>query len=150
MSPLLPSPSGVSPEQPATQLGPGRDLPWRERRDWFRARLQQRPLGRIGADEIEVHFSGMPAHYWESVSENDLVWGLETIHGFLKTVALPNVPATKPFVNWCPEPRSIDMRVMVCTWDRHGLLAKAAASFSAVRLNTLEAEVFTRPDNVFL
>jgi [protein-PII] uridylyltransferase len=39
---------------------------------------------------------------------------------------------------------------MLCTWDRHGLLAKAAAAFSAVRLNILQANVFTRADNVVL
>ena len=39
---------------------------------------------------------------------------------------------------------------MLCTWDRHGLLAKAAAAFSAVRLNILQANVFTRTDNVVL
>jgi [protein-PII] uridylyltransferase len=39
---------------------------------------------------------------------------------------------------------------MICTWDRQGLLAKAAAAFSAVRLNIQEADVFTRRDNVVL
>src|SRR5262245_18230827 len=39
---------------------------------------------------------------------------------------------------------------MHCTWDRHGLIAKAAASFSAVRLNILQADIFTRADNIVL
>jgi len=39
---------------------------------------------------------------------------------------------------------------MLCTWDRHGLLAKAVAALSAVRLNILQADVFTRADNVVL
>jgi [protein-PII] uridylyltransferase len=39
---------------------------------------------------------------------------------------------------------------MLCTWDRHGLLAKCAACFSASKLDILEANVFTRADNVVL
>jgi [protein-PII] uridylyltransferase len=39
---------------------------------------------------------------------------------------------------------------MLCTWDRHGLLAKAAAAFSGVRLSIVQADVFTRADNVVL
>src|SRR6185436_18583167 len=40
--------------------------------------------------------------------------------------------------------------LMLCTWDRQGLLAKAAASFSAVKLDIVEADVFTRADNIVL
>ena len=39
---------------------------------------------------------------------------------------------------------------MICTWDRHGLLAKCAACFSAAKLDILEANAFTRADNVVL
>jgi [protein-PII] uridylyltransferase len=149
MSKSLPPPPEVFADPP-TVAQPGQELPWRERRDWFRARLQQQPLAGLGADEVEVHFSGLPPHYWEHVNESDLRWGLETVHGFLKAISLPNTPATAPFVNWRPESQSLCARVMLCTWDRHGLLAKAAAAFSAVRLNIIEAEVFTRADNVVL
>jgi [protein-PII] uridylyltransferase len=39
---------------------------------------------------------------------------------------------------------------MLCTWDRHGLLAKAAAAFSALKLNICKADVYTRSDDVVL
>jgi [protein-PII] uridylyltransferase len=125
-------------------------LGWAERRDRLRAQLQRQPPAGIGGEEVEAHFSGMPAHYWERVTEGDLAWGLETIHGFLQLVTAPNVPATTPIVNWRQAPHAGGTRVMLCTWDRHGLLAKAAAAFSAVRLNILTADVFTRTDNVVL
>jgi len=121
-----------------------------ERRERLRQHLQEKPLSGINPEEIEVHFSAMPAHYWERVNEADLLWGLETIHGFLKLVATPSIPPTKPFVDWRPAPEAGRTRVLFCTWDRHGLLAKAAAAFSAVRLNILQADVFTRADNVVL
>lgn len=121
-----------------------------ERRDSLREHLRQQPLGNISSEEIEVHFSSMPGHYWERVNEEDLIWGLETIHGFLTLIANPKSPPTKPFLAWRQTPAATRTRIMLCTWDRHGLLAKAVAAFSAVRLNILQADVFTRADNIVL
>ena len=123
---------------------------WCERRDSLRERLRRQRLGNISGEEIDVHFSAMPPHYWERVNEADLVWGLETIHGFLTLIATPNSPPTRPFVAWRQTPNAGRSRIMLCTWDRHGLLAKAVAAFSAVRLNILQADVFTRADNIVL
>jgi [protein-PII] uridylyltransferase len=39
---------------------------------------------------------------------------------------------------------------MICSWDRPGLLAKIAAAFTALRLNILQADVYTRADHVAL
>jgi len=125
-------------------------LPWDERRAWFRVRLQDQPPVGIGPDEVEAHFSGMLAHYWERMNLGDLTGGLETAQGFLRTVAALNTPATTPFVSWRPVAESNWTRVMLCTWDRRGLLAKAAAAFSAVGLNIRQADVFTRADNLVL
>jgi|SRR4051812_34379413 [protein-PII] uridylyltransferase len=102
----------------------------------------------IDAEEIEAHFQAMPARYWERVNEGELLWGLETIHKFLKLVSEPNSPAVSPVLAHLPDGRCT--KVMICTWDRHGLLAKAAAAFSAVRINVLQADVFTRADNIVL
>jgi [protein-PII] uridylyltransferase len=137
-------------DEPQASCEPSKELSWSERRDWFRARLKQRPELKITEDELEIHFSGMPQHYWESVTEVELEWGLETAHGFLELVASPDVPATSPFISWRRIGTSGKVRVMLCTWDRHGLLAKAAAAFSAVRLSIVQAHVFTRADDVVL
>jgi len=136
--------------QRETPPGPVDQLSWSERRDWLRNRLAQRADLKITTEELEGHFSAMPQHYWECVSEIDLEWGLETVHGFLKLVASPEVPPTAPFISWRRIGTSGNVRVMLCTWDRHGLLAKAAAAFSGVRLNIIQANVFTRIDNVVL
>jgi len=147
----LATPSDEILVRPSAVLSePGAHLSWQERREWFRARLQDSAVRGVGPDEMAGHFAAMPAHYWERVNQEDLVWGLETIHGFLSLVAAPNVPPTTPFVDWRQLTQSGQTRIMLCTWDRHGLLAKAAAAFSAVRLNILEADVFTRADNVVL
>jgi [protein-PII] uridylyltransferase len=129
---------------------PGGAQSWQERRDDLRKRLGENPPAGFETDEIEAHFTGMPSHYWERVTEPDLIWGLEATHGFLNLLAAAKAPPTMPFMDYCPEPGTHLTRVMLCTWDRQGLLAKAAASFSAVRLSIQRAEVFTRADNVVL
>jgi [protein-PII] uridylyltransferase len=129
---------------------PSRQLSGNERRDWFHARFAERADLRITKDELQVHFSAMPEHYWECITEADLERGLETVHGFLELVASPEVPPTSPFISWRRIGTSGQVRVMLCTWDRHGLLAKAAAAFSAVRLSIIQADVFTRADDVVL
>jgi [protein-PII] uridylyltransferase len=125
-------------------------LPWQERREWFRAKFEQSPPAGASAEELQAHFSMMPANYWEAVDETDFIWGLETVHGFLKLVASPHVAPTSAFVSWRQSTEPLFTRLMLCTWDRHGLLAKAAAAFSAVRLNIVQADIFTRADNMVL
>jgi [protein-PII] uridylyltransferase len=104
----------------------------------------------IDAEEIDAHFNGMPLRYWERTSQQELVWGLETIHQFLCLVAQPNSAAIAPVLDWKTSPDGRSTRVILCTWDRHGLLAKAAAAFSTVRINVLQADVFTRSDGIVL
>jgi [protein-PII] uridylyltransferase len=124
--------------------------PAEARREGFRCRLREHPPSGLGAEELEAHCSSMPEHYWERVTEADLVWGLTAVHGFLKLMASPNVPATTPYIEARQAVEGGRTRVMLCTWDRRGLLAKAAAAFSALRLSILEAEAFTRSDNIVL
>jgi len=131
-------------------LAPSSDLSWRERREWLRGWLLQRIPPGITAEEIRIHFSAMPQYYWEHVTEHDLAWGLETIHGFFKLIASPHGQATAPFISWRQITKPRCTRVMLCTWDRQGLLAKGAAAFSAARLSILQAKVYTRSDNVVL
>src|SRR5215204_3122802 len=112
--------------------------------------VQQNVPAEIDGEEIDAHFNGMPLRYWERTSQQELVWGLETIHQFLCVVAQPNSPAIAPVLDWKQSPDGRSTDVILCTWDRHGLLAKAAAAFSTVRINVLQAEVFTRCDGIVL
>jgi [protein-PII] uridylyltransferase len=107
------------------------------------------PVG-ICSDEIDAHFRGMPSRYWERVTTPELVWGLEVVHKFLERVAEPASPGTTPVLDWKHFPEFGFTKVMLCTWDRQGLLAKAASAFSAVRVNILNAEAYTRADQIVL
>jgi [protein-PII] uridylyltransferase len=112
--------------------------------------LQRHPPFKIGQEEINAHFEGMPARYWERVDEEELTWGLELVHKFLVQVNDPSSQTIRPVLDWrhCPE-RGFTT-VLLCTWDRQGLLAKAAAAFSATKVNILSADAYTRKDHIVL
>jgi [protein-PII] uridylyltransferase len=149
---MMNEPVSASERPKATGPGiqPALNWAWEKRRDWFRDRLRQQPPADISPEELEAHFSGMPAHYWRHVDEPDLLWGLGVIHGFLKLVTTPGSPATKPYMESRQVQPAGQTRVVLCTWDRLGLLAKAAAAFSELRLSILTAEAFTRSDDLVL
>ena len=127
-------------------IGEGRQ----ERRRYLASRLADNPVAGVPLGELHAHLDGMPARYWESVSESELVWGLRTIHTFLGNVVSGETPFWTPIVDWRHVPERGFTKVMVCTWDRRGLLAKIAASFSAVRINVAHADIYTRADNIVL
>ena len=147
MPKTIPIADDVRRANAAADAEPPPHLTWCERRNRFRSRLQERPLPSVGGDEVDVHFAGMPSHYWEQVNEGDLAWALETIHSFLEMIASPDTPGTMPRVTWRQEPEEWQTRVMLCSWDRRGLLAKCAACFSTVKLNILQADAYTCADN---
>ena len=126
-----------------------RELPSR-RRDLLYAHLTGAPVPGINQEEVDAHFQGMPARYWEQVGEAQLLWDLQTVHAFLAKLNDPDSADTPVAVDWRREPESGLTKALVCTWDRHGLLAKIAAAFGAMRANIIRADVYTRADNVVL
>ncbi len=92
----------------------------------------------------------MPARYWEQVDESELVWGLQNVHRFLYGVVASPTADTPVVVNWRYFKDQGYTKVLLCTWDRLGLLAKVAGYISSLRLNVVRAEVYTRADNLVL
>lgn len=101
-------------------------------------------------EELAVHFSGMPGRYWEHTDEPGLRWHLEIVHDFITTLTSTDTPATTPVIRWRQISEHGDTEVVVCTWDRQGLLATIAGSFAEVGLNIARADVYTRADTVVL
>ena len=129
---------------------PPANLPWQERRAQLRSWVEQNPVPRVPLDEVNACFDLMPSHYWQGVSLADLVWGIQSVHGLFEILAKRDTPATTPFLDWKMSPECGVTRVMLCTWDRQGLLAKASGTFSALNINIVRADVCTRADDVVL
>jgi [protein-PII] uridylyltransferase len=130
--------------------GPSKNLGWQQQRDRLRQHVVQNPIEGISQEELDAHFDGMPSRYWEQIEESELAWGLQNIHRFLYGVVASPTADTPVVVNWRYFPEQGYTKILVCTWDRLGLLAKVAAYISALRLNVVRADVYTRADNLVL
>jgi [protein-PII] uridylyltransferase len=146
--PLQRIPVNAEAEDPFPLPRGRRTIPINQKR--LQDRVLHSPPRGLRRDELEAHFRGMPPWYWDNVTRAELIWGLETVHAFLAKLMAwetPGAPAVAS-LRHCPE-RGFT-QVMVCTLDRPGLLAKIAATFSVLRINILQADIYTRTDNVVL
>ncbi len=102
------------------------------------------------ADEIDAHFLYMPERYFETFDAVDMVEHLRLLRHFLANRSEHNDPdsALAPGIRWIPRPERGHTECWVCNWERKGLLAKIAGSFSAASLSILSADIYTREDNL--
>jgi [protein-PII] uridylyltransferase len=102
----------------------------------------------ITDEEVELHFSNMPARYWLRVTVDELVNHLSMQHAYLNQSKTNE--GDIPVIRWRHFLESDYSEVIVMTSDRHGLLAKMAGSFAAAKVNVFEADIYTRQDNIVL
>jgi [protein-PII] uridylyltransferase len=120
-------------------------------RERLYARLKEHPSTNVSQGEVDAHFEEMPSRYWERVTKSELIWGLETVRAYFgKVAAGGTASATAVVADSRHYPERGFSKVMICARDRLGLLAKIAAAFSALRINILRADVYTRADNLAL
>ena len=105
---------------------------------------------KLSAEELDIHFTHMPARYWQRATEAAVRRHLELIHEFFARLGASDQAGTSCIVHWHHVPERGITAVEICTWDRLGLLAKVAGAFAAVGLNIVRADIFTRADNVVL
>ncbi|TAL05227.1 MAG: ACT domain-containing protein [Verrucomicrobia bacterium] len=84
-------------------------------------------------------------HGAEAISDDLLL-----IHDFMKQEVSDNANPLAPVVHWRNDLDRGGNTVRICTWDRAGLFGKIAGSLSAIGLNILSAQIFTRADGVAL
>lgn len=101
-------------------------------------------------EEIEAHFRGMPAHYWDRVTESDILEHLETIHGFLEKNCGESFEHHGTQIHWQAGSAKKGTRLIFSTWDRRGLLAMIASALSTMGLNISSVDAYTRSDNIVL
>ena len=100
-------------------------------------------------DEIESHFDFMPDTYFRGAGKDEIVRDIKLLRSFLKKATEGDDPL-EPAVIWQPFPAHGHTIAAFHTWDREGLLAKIAGSFSVVPLNILSVDTFSRGDQTAL
>ncbi len=103
------------------------------------------------ADEIDAHFHGMPARYFETFDAGSHRRA-PARHPAVSRLSPASTTSRRrhwlPPFRWKPQRERGHTECRVCTWERRGLFARIAGSFAASGLNILSADIFTRTDNV--
>jgi [protein-PII] uridylyltransferase len=106
--------------------------------------------GHLSREELEAHFDALPPRYFQIHTAKDIFNDLISAHRFMRLQISEEDSPLAPVVHWHNEPDRGYSAVKICTWDRAGLFSKIAGSFSAVGLNILSAQIFTRSDGIVL
>jgi [protein-PII] uridylyltransferase len=104
----------------------------------------------VSEEELQAHFAALPPRYFQIHTAAEILDDLVLLHRFLRRQVLEAGKAWSPLTAWQDEPNRGYNLVKVCTWDRAGLFSKITGSFSAVGVNILGAQIFTRTDGVAL
>ncbi len=128
--------------------------------DFIRAEERQRELlaeqvsdlmpSTFREDELRGHFTRLPARYFQLRSAKEIFTDLALAHRFMHRQLSEDENALVPLVAWHHEPNRGYSQVKICTWDRPGLFSRVAGALTAAGLNILNAEIFTRDDNIVL
>jgi [protein-PII] uridylyltransferase len=105
---------------------------------------------RISDEELDAHFAQLPARYFEIHMPEEIHDDLELTHRFMHRLVLEGQRTLAPVAAWIDDPDRGYNLVKICTWDRAGLFGKIAGTLSAVGLNILGAQIFTRADGIAL
>jgi [protein-PII] uridylyltransferase len=121
-----------------------------KQREALQAEVRELAPKSIGGEELEAHFTALPARYFEIHTARDIADDLELMQRFICRQVLAEERVLAPATAWQDEPDRGYNVVRICTWDRAGLFSKIAGSLSATGLNILSAQIFTRNDGVVL
>jgi len=107
------------------------------------------PAG-LEAEEVEAHFAALPPRYFQIHGAADIAEDIELAHRFMEQQVFPGDNALAPTTRWKHHRDRGYSDVRICTWDRAGLFSKITGTLSAVGLNILSAQIFTRTDAIVL
>jgi [protein-PII] uridylyltransferase len=121
-----------------------------EQRDRLQREIRRLVPAAVRDEEIEAHFNSLPPRYFRVQSTEEIAADVGLVNRFLKLQALEAERGLDPVTHWQGEPDRGYTALRVCTWDRPGLFSRIAGSLSAVGLNILSAQVFSRADGLAL
>lgn len=121
-----------------------------KQREQLMAEVRRMMAGHLSPEEIDAHFVALPPRYFQIHTAKEIFEDLIIAHRFMRLQIAEEDSALAPVASWHNEPDRGYSAVKICTWDRAGLFSKIAGSFSAVGLNILSAQIFTRTDGIVL
>lgn len=129
--------------------------------EFLRAEEKQRELlkleicrdlpANLETEEVQAHFDALPPRYFLVHNAAEIVEDIELVHRFMEQeISGEGTAALAPVTRWHHHRDRGYTDVRVCTWDRPGLFSKITGTLSAVGLNILSAQIFTRNDGIVL
>ena len=122
----------------------------KEQHESLRHEVRKLAPAALDDEELNSHFDGLPARYFHIHIAPESLDDLELVHRFIEQQVAEENRSLAPIIGWQNEPDRGYNLVKICTWDRSGLFSKIAGSFSAVGLNILSAQIFTRRDGIVI
>ncbi|MGC3988389.1 MAG: HD domain-containing protein [Chthoniobacteraceae bacterium] len=107
-------------------------------------------MARDFSDEIEAHFHSMPARYFQTTAQQDIVNHIRLFRAFMEMREDSEDLALAPAIRWVQRPERGHTELLVVSWDRKHLLAEIAGAISLANLNILSADIYTRSDDLVL
>lgn len=102
----------------------------------------------VPADQVEAHFSQLPASYFLHVTPGALALHLVAVQALVRSVMQDDPDASlSPQVAWESLPRG-GLACHIVTWDRAGLFGRIAGAFALAGINILSCRAFSRGDHV--
>jgi len=101
-------------------------------------------------EEVTAHFEALPERYFRAHGPGEIVEDIDLAHRFLERQLEEGDGPLVPAIRWQHHRDRGYTDVRVCTWDRAGLFSGIAGTLSAVGLNILSAQIFTRSDGIVL
>lgn len=102
------------------------------------------------ADETEAHFSMMPERYFHTFDADAVAGHIRIFRAFYEQQSDADAIGLKPALAWKHHHGRGHSEVLVCGWDRPGLVLRLCGAFLSAKMNILSADIYTRNDNLVL
>lgn len=107
-------------------------------------------LGADYADEMDAHFSLMPERYFHTFGVDAIAGHIRIFRAFYEQQLREDATGLRPALAWKHHSGQGHSEVLVCGWDRPGLVSRLCGAFLSAKINVLSADIHTRGDNLVL
>ena len=101
--------------------------------------------------ELDAHLAGMPPRYFNFRDPETITLHIRTCRQFFRQLRKEDAgSALRPVLRWVAHAEQGCSELILVSWDRHLLLAKAAGALAANGINILSADLFLRADGLVI